>query len=223
MNRILSAAAPLVFAFLLAGCGDGGGTTDTPAPTPTPSPSATAAALDVTPCLTQTVAGRSVASLVVPDVLTFDPTKASGFPNGRQLQDPVVDLEIAALFLDLRTVPVDTLAKLPLDPSGNDKPLPGVFPFLADAWGGAPVAGGSGFVFRSDPATSYTRVDRMGEPAVATVLVSTPNKTAFNDDNPTIDATGKWVPEFSTDLTGLAMALDGQLTGLGLKVCAVPK
>lgn len=230
MKTILYAATSFVLLFTLAGCGSSGSngsSSDAPviAPTPSPSPSAspTTAALDVSPCLNQKVAGRSVASLVVPDVVTFDPTQASGFPNGRQLQDPVIDLELAALLLDVTKNPVSTFANIPLDPSGNDKPLPGVFPFLADAWGGAPAAvGGSGFVFRTDSPSSYTRVDRMGEPAVSTALVDTADKSAYNDDNPTVDATGKWVPVFKADLTALAQALDGQLTSLGLKVCAVP-
>jgi len=226
MKKILLAAAPLALVLTLTGCGSGGGggsSSGSFAASPTPSPTTAATALNVSPCLNQLVAGRSLASLVIPDVVTLDPTKASGFPNGRQLQDPVIDLELAALFLDLTKVPVTVLASLPLDPSGNDKPLPGTFPFLAAAWGGAPAAvGGSGFVFRTDPSTSYTRVDRMGEPAVATALVDTANKNAYNDDNPTVDATGKWVPVFTADLTALSMALDPQLTALGLPVCAVP-
>lgn len=222
MNKTLFAAAPLALALALTGCGSGGGS-DSGSASPLASATTAAVALDVSPCLNQKVGTRSVASLVIPDVVTLDPTQSSGFPNGRQLQDPVIDVEIAVLFLDITKTSPAVLANLPLDPSGNDKPLPGVFPFLAGAWGGTPAAaGGSGFVFRTDPATSYTRVDRMGEPAVATVLVDTANKNAYNDDNPTIDATGKWVPVFTKDLTALAMALDGQLTSLGLPVCAVP-
>jgi hypothetical protein len=221
----ISRAFVLATTLSLGACGDGGGGSGGSSPTAgAGGGTVTAAKLDVTPCLTQTVGGRSVASLVVPDVLTLDPTQPSGFPNGRRLQDPVVDLEIAALFLDLKTDPVDTLAKLPLDPSGNDVPLPATFPYLGAAHGGVTTLGsGSGFVFRTDPATAYTRVDRMGEPAVATVLVSTANKTAFNDDSPTQDATGKWAPEFTTDLTALATALQDDLTAAGLKICAVPK
>ena len=175
----------------------------------------------MTPCLNQKVAGRSVASLVVPDVLTLDLTQASGFPNGRKLTDPVIDLELAALFLDLSKYPVDTLAKIPLNPSGNDVPLPAGFPYLGDAHGGVPAAtGGSGFVFRTDDPSAYKRVDRMGEPAVATALVRSAQKTAFNDSNPTEDATGKWVPEFTADLTDLTNALKDDFAGLQLKMCA---
>ena len=212
----------------LAGCGGGGsggttaGTGSTPAAA-TPTATQTPAALNVSACLNQMVAGRSVASLVVPDVITLDMNQASGFPNGRKLEDPVIDLELAALFLDLKTHAVDTLAKLPLNPSGNDKPFPGAFPYLADAQGGVPAAtGGSGFAFRTDEPSAYKRVDRMGEPAVATALVRNAQKTAFNDDSPADEAGGKWAPEFTADLQGLAEALQDDFAAAKLKICATP-
>ena len=80
--------------------------------------------------------------------------------------------------------------------------------------------GGGGFVFRTDAPAAYTRVDRMGEPAVATALVRAPQKTAFNDDSPVQDATGKWVPEFAGDLTDLTNALKDDFASLNLKMCA---
>ena len=218
-------AVALASTLALSACGGGGsGASGAESTTTNTTGTQTGSALDVSPCLNQTVAGRSVASLVVPDVLTLDPTKASGFPNGRTLTDPVIDLELAALFLDLRVHPVDTLAKLPLNPSGNDVPLPATFPYLGEAHGGAPAAtGGSGFVFRTDAPSAYARVDRMGEPAVATALVRTAQKTAFNNDSPVDDATGKWVPEFTADLTELATALQDDFAAAGLKICAKPK
>lgn len=225
-NHFNMPALALLGALALAGCGGGssGSTASTPTPATPTAGTVTSASLDVTPCLNQLVAGRSVASLVVPDVITLDLNKPSGFPNGRKLEDPVIDLELAALFLDLKTHAVDTLAKIPLNPSGNDLPLPGVFPYLAEAQGGTPAStGGSGFVFRTDAPSAYNRVDRMGEPAVATALVRAAQKTAFNDDSPTQDATGKWVSEFTADLTELANALQDDFAGAGLKICAVPK
>ncbi len=216
--QVLAGGAALVLTLSACGGGGGGGASTTSAPATTPT---VGAALDVTPCLNQTVGGRTVASLAVPDVLTLDLTKASGFPNGRQLQDPVIDEILNALFLNVNVNPVDTLAKLPLNPSGNDEPLPGDFPYLATAQGGAPAAtGGSGFVFRTDAASAYTRVDRMGAPAVSTALIATADKTAYNDDTPAVDATGKWVPEIKTDLTALTKALKSQLQSAGLTVCA---
>lgn len=228
-SHLLRAALSTGVVLLLAGCGGGGGdsgiapkaaaVTSTAATTTT-----TGTSVDVTPCLTQKVAGRTVASLVVPDVLTLDMTQAPGFPNGRKLLDPVIDLELAVLFLDLSKYSPDVLAKIPLDPSGNDEPLPAGFPYLGDAHGGVPpVTGGAGFVFRTDPASSYTRVDRMGEPAVATALVRSAQKTAFNDDSPADDATGKWVPEFTADLTDLTNALKDDFAAAGLQICATPK
>lgn len=214
----------ILIAFLaLAGCGgggsDSGGSTSTSS---TSSGGQTGASVDVTPCLTQQVtATRKVADLVVPDVLQLDLAAAQGFPNGRRLQDPVVDVTLAALFLDLKTHGADTFAKIPLDPSGNDVPLPATFPYLGVAQGTPPAAGtGSGFVFRTDAPSAYTRVDRMGFPAVATALVRSAQKTAYNDDSPADDATGKWVPEFTADLTELTTALADDLKALNLKPCA---
>jgi hypothetical protein len=204
----------------LASCGGAGGSQGAAKPV---GPPVAASAVDVTPCLNQTVfEGRSVAQLVVPDVLQLDMNQPSGFPNGRRLQDPVVDVTLAVLFLDLQSQSAATLANLPLDPKGNDVPLPATFPYLAPAQGTmAPASGvGSGFVFRTDAPTAYTRVDRMGMPAVATALIDTAHKTAYNDDNPTIDATGKWVPIIKTDLTGLTTALIDQFRNIGLKPCA---
>jgi len=82
--------------------------------------------------LTPTANGvAQAAPLVVPDVITIDTTKPAGFPNGRRLQDPVVDLTLAVVLLDLGTHAVDTLAKLPLNPPANDKAFLSEFPFLA--------------------------------------------------------------------------------------------
>ena len=227
MNALLRISAPCVLVITLAGCGgDGtpgamangssgstGGTTTT-----------TTAKLDVTPCFNQQVIpGRTLAAIAVPDVVTLDLTKPSGFPNGRQLQDQVIDLELAALLLDLKSHAVTTFASIPLNPGSNDKPFLGTFPFLSDAWGGAPAqAGGAGFVFRAEAPSAYKRVDRMGEPAIATVLVDSGHKSAYNDDSPVDDATGKWVATFKTNLEVLAEELDPQLASLGFKSCAVP-
>ena len=209
----------LVALLALAGCGGGGGGASS---TSSSSGGQTAASVDVTPCLAQSVtSARNVANLVVPDVLQLDLAGAQGFPNGRRLQDPVVDVTLAALFLDLKTHSALTFANIPLNPSGNDVPLLTVFPYLGAAQGGVPaVTGGSGFVFRTDAPSAYTRVDRMGFPAVATVLVSSTNKTAFNDDSPAVDVTGKWVPEFTNQLKGLTTALADDLSGLKLTPCA---
>lgn len=216
MTRARSLAASTM-TLALAACGGGGGSSAVAVVTPQ-------RVLDVTPCLTQTLSGRSVASLVVPDVVTIDLNQPNGFPNGRRLDDPVIDLELAALFLDLRQHAPNVLALRPLNPGGNDKTTLTVFPYLADAHGGAPAAvGGGGFVFRTDPPSAYTRIDRMGEPAAATVLVSGPFKSPYNDGSPAADANAMWVPEFTSTLTTLATQLEDDWLALGLKICAVPK
>lgn len=235
----LAIASSLALAFVLAGCNDSNAPASpvvvppiaapapTPAPTPTPTPPPTTAAnFNVTPCLTQTVtAGRTVADLVVPDVLRMDLNQPAGFPNGRRYLDPVIDVTLAVIFLDLQRHPATTFAAIPVNPNGVDQPLPTSFPFLAPPLGNPPRSGGAGtnFTFRSDLPSAYVRVDRAGMPAVSTALISgNPNKNAYNDDNPAIDATGKWVPELSGTLTILTNALADDFTRLGLNLCARP-
>lgn len=230
--------AALALSLVLTGCDSngnldpgpiGGAPTPTPAPVPTPSPSPspspTPTALNVTRCVNQTaVPGRSVADLVVPDTIRVNLQQASGFPNGRRLQDPVVDVTLAVIFLDLTVHNPATLAGVPINPPSNDRAFLATFPFLAAPQGSPPIAStaGSRFRFRDDPASAYVRVDRMGMPAVATALINTPNKTAYNDDSPAQDATGKWVPTILSTLSGLATALDDDLRGAGLTPCAGP-
>ena len=93
-------------------------------------------------CLGQEYApGRSVASLVVPnDVINIDTSAAAGFPNGRLLSDPVIDVTLGVLFLRLGTgtcgmgtCSATTLAGLPLNPPRNDVPFLMTFPYLAPA------------------------------------------------------------------------------------------
>lgn len=220
--KTLAKTTPLALAALLALAGCGGGDGGGSSTGSTSTGGQTGSSVDVTPCLTQQVtATRKVADLVVPDVLQLNLTAAQGFPNGRRLNDPVIDVTLAALFLDLRTHGADTFAKIPLNPSGPDVPQPAGFPYLAPAQGTTTTPGtGSGFVFRTDAPSAYTRVDRMGFPAVATALVRSAQKTAFNDDSPAVDITGKWVPEFTADLTELTTALADDLKGLNLTPCA---
>lgn len=212
-----------IMAVALSGCGGDGNDSGSSSggSTSTSSGGATGQSVDVTPCINQKVGARTVGGLVVPDVIQLDLSQPSGFPNGRKLQDPVVDVTLAVLFLNLGVHGADTFAKIPLDPSGNDVPQPGAFPWLAPAQGSTPASGvGGGFIFRTEFASAYTRVDRMGMPAVATALVSSSHKTAYNDDSPADDATGKWVPELTTVLTDLTKALADDLTSLKLTPCA---
>jgi hypothetical protein len=227
MFRLASAVA---LAFVLASCGektpDTIAVSPTPAPTPVPPPTPTPTSFNVTPCLAQTaVPGRSVADLVVPDVLRLDLTQPAGFPNGRRYLDPVIDITLAVIFLDLRRHPATVFANLPVNPNGVDQPLRDTFPFLAPPLGNPPTSNGAGsnFQFRTDPASAYVRVDRAAMPGVSTALISgNPSKNGYNDDTPAIDATSKWVPEISNTLTILTNALADDFGRLGLTICATP-
>lgn len=234
MRRPLGLLALLPLVLAAASCNDGGGSPTpmpTPAPTPTPTPTATGTSYDVSACLNQVIPGTNgatPASLVVPDVIKLDPSRPSGFPNGRLLTDPVVDVSLAILFLDVNAPgqSAGTLAGVPVNPNANFKPTSAtVFPFLAAPAGNPPLASGTGsnFNFRTDPEVNYVRVDRMGMPAVATVLISSPDKTAYNDASPRDDESGAFVPEITAHLTDLTNALADDFTGLGLKICAKPK
>jgi hypothetical protein len=92
-------------------------------------------------CLAQEYApGAPVASLIVPDdVITVTPASPAGFPNGRRLENPVIDVTLAVLLLDLRGMcgmercTATRLATLPLNPPRNDLPFLDSFPYLAAA------------------------------------------------------------------------------------------
>ena len=81
----------------------------------------------LTPCATADCVAAA-APLVVPDTLSIDRTSPPGFPNGRLLSDPVVDVTLALVLLDLGSTDgcggeactVTTLADLPLSPPAND-------------------------------------------------------------------------------------------------------
>lgn len=73
-------------------------------------------------------------------------------------------------------------------------------------------------VFVEDDPTSYTRVDRQGMPAVGTAVIM--DKQTYNEADPGRDAAGEFVDQITASLDGLHMALDDDLTGLGLTPCA---
>jgi hypothetical protein len=75
------------------------------------------------------------------------------------------------------------------------------------------------FQFATDPVSAYTRVDRMGMPAVATAAISSAQKDAYNAADPTDDVAGQFVADITTNVTALHTALDDDLTGLGLTPC----
>jgi len=215
---------------LLTGCGGG----DSPTSSSSQSSSAVSATpvggTTVTPeefnvqrCLQQQVApGVTVANLVVPDTLTIHLDQPAGFPNGRRLTDPVIDLTLAAILLDLTKQPVTTFVDIPLNPASNDLPFRPAFPYLAAAQGTPPRSSGEGrnYNFRTDPASAYVRVDRMGMPAVATALIRSAQKTAYNDASPSDDVNFKFLAEITADLTEFTDQIGDQLTAKGLSLCA---
>ena len=73
------------------------------------------------------------------------------------------------------------------------------------------------FVFQSFPKTAYGRFDRMGQPVVATVLLLTADKDAFNGGNPNED--GDYAQLMTTRLQQLHTGLDEAITARGLAVC----
>lgn len=88
----------------------------------------------MTPCTVVGGTGTCVAQgvpLIVPDVLNIDPGTPAGFPNGRGLADPVIDVTLAVLLVDLTVHAPDLFASLPLNPPANDVAFASEFPFLA--------------------------------------------------------------------------------------------
>jgi hypothetical protein len=220
---IVALGAPLV----LSACGSGGSPPATPTPTPAPSATVTPISYNVENCFTQTIpgtGGQTLRGLIVPDTLKLDLTRPALFPNGRKLEDPVIDITLAALFLDFTVTGQSpmTFANLPLNPPGNDKPFSSTFPFLAPPQGSPQLAAttGTSFDFRTDPDSAYTNVDRMGMPAVATALVGSSTKLAYNDATPSADAAGQFAADETLQLTHLTDAIGDDLTSLGLKLCA---
>ncbi|MET0252118.1 MAG: hypothetical protein ABW203_08075, partial [Novosphingobium sp.] len=139
------------------------------------------------------------------------------------LTDPVIDITLAVLLLDLTRHSPALFAGLPLNPPNDSPTVTNTFPFFGPANGGQPTAGtGTAFNFRADPFTAYVRVDRMGQPAVATALVGTALKNAYNDASPADDIAGTFVPEFVNQLTLLHNGLADDLIALGLTPCSTP-
>ncbi len=84
------------------------------------------------------------APVVVPDTIKYDPSEPTGYPNGRALEDQVVDITLAAVLLDLAnpSQSLRTFADLDLDaddpdnvtglnPPANDVEFADEFPYLA--------------------------------------------------------------------------------------------
>lgn len=236
LRKIAMMATPLALALTLVGCGEDGAGSQVvvPAPLPsttstaTPTATATAVAYDSTNCFLQPIQGQNGANLksfIIPDTLKIDLTRSTRFPNGRHPSDPVVDILLATLLLDMSVTGQgpNTLAEVPLDPPSNDKFFLLTFPFLATPNGTPQVATGTGtnFNFRTDPDSAYVSVDRMGNPAIATALVSSSKKLSYNDDTPTGDVTNeKYLTEYEHELDKLFGLIGDDVEKLQLKICA---
>ena len=73
----------------------------------------------------------------------------------------------------------------------------------------------AGFAFSTADVSEYTRVDRMGMPAIATALI------AYNLADPDDDLNNDFLGEIATSLSALHAALDDDLTNAGLVPCTV--
>ena len=224
----LAAATALSAAFALAACG-GDSPTPTPAATPSPTPTTAVVSYNVENCFTQIIPGtngQTLRSLIVPDTVKLDLSRPAAFPNGRDLDDKVIDITLAALFLDFTVTgqSPDTFANLPLNPPANDKPFSATFPFLAPPQGTPPLAAttGTSFNFRTDADSAYVVVDRMGMPAVATALIGSSQKVPYNDATPTNDVAGQFRTEETNLLLGLYGNIADDLTRIGLRLCGRP-
>lgn len=87
-------------------------------------------ALGLTPCVLEDCLAVG-APLIVPDTISIDTDVDAGFPNGRLLADPVIDLTLAVLFLDLGMHDITTFVGV-LNPPANDLEFGDSFPYLAD-------------------------------------------------------------------------------------------
>jgi hypothetical protein len=235
-GRLLAGAMAMLILLPLGACGGGDATpaptatvTPTPTPTPTPIPGATGQEYDVSKCIEQAWpnSGLTVFSSVVPDTLKIDFSRPPGFPNGRLFTDPVVDMTLAVILLDLTKHPVRTLANVPLNPApGNDgAAFRTSFPYFAPPFDNPPLSGtaGTSFDFRTDAPSAYVQVDRMGMPAVATALIGSATKNAYNDADPATDATNAFTGELRKELTRLVNQLADDLAALRLTPCGTPR
>ena len=89
--------------------------------------------LGLTPCVTADCVAAA-APFVIPDTLKIDVTAGAGFPNGRLLDDPVIDITLALVLLDVTPpAPPHGLTDLVgvTNPAENDVPFMGLFPYVA--------------------------------------------------------------------------------------------
>lgn len=102
----------------------------TPCSTETVTPPASSLDVNIDTCVAQ------VAPVVVPDVMTYNPNAAPGWPNGRRYDDPVVDRLLAAALLRLGAPHGldDLVGTINATQDETATPLPSAFPFLRAAY-----------------------------------------------------------------------------------------
>ena len=71
------------------------------------------------------------APLVIPDTLKLDLTGSTGFPNGRLLRDPVMDVTLAVVLLELSDGTHGATDLVGVNPTENDVAFLDEFPYLA--------------------------------------------------------------------------------------------
>jgi hypothetical protein len=73
------------------------------------------------------------------------------------------------------------------------------------------------YVFAEDAPSDYTRVDRIGMPAIGTAVIM--DKQGYNEADPAADAAGTFVEQITMSVEGLHAALDDDLIAAGLTAC----
>ena len=228
----LQALSAVVALALLAGCKSSSLTTAQPtqpvgsvASSTTSTGGQTSQSFNVTRCLDQVADNYTIRGFMIPDQVTFDPTRAAGFPNGRRYVDPVIDIELAYLFLDLTRHTPTTLVNIPLNPNRFDQPFKTTFPFLADPFPGGPrfVNTGSNFSFRTNPLSDYVLIERVAVPAISTINILGPRKIAYNEGLPVNDANREFEADIVAGLENLTALIYDDLQRLGLTPCATPR
>lgn len=100
-------------------------------------------ALNLTPCVTPPLPMDTCddqgGPFAIPDVIEVNLDLPAGFPNGRRLEDRVMDIILAVILLDLSVHGLDTFVDLnqdgtniSLNPLENDVAFNADFPYLAD-------------------------------------------------------------------------------------------
>lgn len=96
--------------------------------------------------------------------------------------------------------------------------------------GGDGVSTSDEFNFDNSPASAYTQIDRHGAVEAGTVGIggrfgfnAPPIRSVYNQANPQVDATGRFVPDITASVTFFLGALGDDLRGLGLVPATVQK